>query len=310
MSRATQDARRVWLVEIETGLQDPNGLARAWMDAQARPALTIDLDYNRLTLYTPDGAPPAMSSLPLMPQLPTVGGSLLGIDLPVREFRPGDTIHLGLYTESEPTRIQMVHAEGLLYAERTVSLVAGSAFTRSDVPIPVTQATPSGEYAVLSGAVRLATITVTHSDPLWREQDVPHPLKTDLGDSIELLGYAVEPSQPHPGDSVVVDLYWRARAPIQTAYTVFAQIVGPFNPASNNPVWGQQDNPPVSGAFSTTDWPVGMIVRDRHTLRLDPAAPPADYSIIVGLYNPLTGERLPIPGHSDNALPVQSFRVP
>jgi hypothetical protein len=204
----------------------------------------------------------------------------------------------------------MVHAEDLLYAERSVSPVAGSAFTRSDVPIAVTQATPSGEYAILSGAVRLATITVTHSDPLWREQDVPHPLKTDLGDSIELLGYAVEPSQPHPGDSVVVDLYWRARAPIQMAYTVFAQIVGPFNPASNNPVWGQQDNPPVSGAFPTTDWPVDMIVRDRHTLRLDPAAPPADYSIIVGLYNPLTGERLPVPGHPDDALPVQSFRVP
>jgi hypothetical protein len=234
----------------------------------------------------------------------------LGIDLPVREFRPGDTIHLGVYQAAEAVSVQMVHTSGLVLAERLSLPGAGNGITRSDVPIQITAATPGGEYVLMSGPARLATVSVTHSDPLWRDQDVPIRLSANFGDAIELIGYDLTPRQPRPGDSVTVDLYWRARAPVQNVYTVFVQIVGPFNPVGNNPLWGQQDNPPVSGTFPTSDWPVGMIVRDRHVLKLDPSAPPADYSLIAGLYDPRTGTRLPVPDHPDNAVQLQSFKIP
>ncbi|HJW83794.1 MAG TPA: hypothetical protein VJ754_05765, partial [Anaerolineae bacterium] len=84
----------------------------------------------------------------------------------------------------------------------------------------------------------------------------------------------------------------------------------PFNAVSGNLLWGQHDSPPVQGAFPTRAWPAGLIVRDRHVLRLDPAAPPAEYQVVTGLYDPLTGARMPVPGHADNAVSLLSFSIP
>lgn len=309
MTRATSGGNRVWLVEIESGLQDPEGLARAWMDERLRVALSSDLDYNQLTLYTADGDPPHVSQGDIEPLTPAAE-PVLGVDLPVREFRPGDTVHLGLYALPEKAEVQMVHASGLVLAERTVPVVAGTGVFRHDVVFPITQATPRGRYSVTSGGATLETLRVTHSDPLWMERQVPRPYPAGLGEAIELVGYGLTPDISRPGDTLSVDLYWRADGVVERSYTVFVQVVGPFNPASGNPLWGQHDGPPVGGDFPTNDWPAGMIVRDRHTLTFHPAAPPADYALLIGMYDPQTGERVPVTDHPDKALPLCRFSVP
>ena len=310
MRRATDGAARVWLVEIEAGIQDPDGLARAWMDAAADPALSVAFDHNRLTLYTRDGAPPLVAAECLSPQRPLAEGPLLGVDLPIREARPGDTIHLGLYAQPADLTVRLVHSSGLVLAQQVVVPLVTEGIVRHDVPFAVTQATPRGQYTLSAEGIDLATVQVTHSDPLWTEQDVPVPLTVRFGESLELVGYGLDPERPRPGDTVAVDLYWRARMPVAGDYTVFVQMVGPFDPARGSPLWGQHDGPPVDGSFATSSWPPALIVRDRHTLTFDPVAPPGEYTLIVGLYDPQSGDRLELPGHPDDALPLTTLSLP
>jgi hypothetical protein len=40
-------------------------------------------------------------------------------------------------------------------------------------------------------------------------------------------------------------------------------------------------------------------VADDYALSIDPAAPPGDYRLIVGMYNPTTGERVTTAGGAD-----------
>ncbi len=40
---------------------------------------------------------------------------------------------------------------------------------------------------------------------------------------------------------------------------------------------------------------------DGHTLRIDPSTPPGEYPLLVGLYDPMTGERVSVTGRDANA---------
>ncbi|MCC6906262.1 MAG: glycosyltransferase family 39 protein [Anaerolineae bacterium] len=285
MAQAAGGAERVWLVGIEAGIQDPDGLARAWLDAHYRPALSVNYDYNALVLYTIDGAQPALND-----------GTPWAV-LPTREFRPGDTVHLGLRVEA-PAVVEMIHESGLVLAARTIE---ASAPALLDVPFAVTQATPAGRCALRVDGQEVGQVRVTRSDPLLREADVPRQLNARLGDSIELVGMGLPRGPVRPGQPLIVDLYWRALQPVGMDYTVFVQVVGPPNPASGMLLRGQHDGPPVAGSFPTGAWPAGLIVRDRHTLSLDPAAMPEEgsYTLIAGLYDPATGVRLPVSAGPD-----------
>ncbi len=57
-------------------------------------------------------------------------------------------------------------------------------------------------------------------------------------------------------------------------------------------VLAQHDGVPGNQERPTTAWATGEQVRDGHVLWLDAAAPPGDYVLEVGLYDPGTGTRL------------------
>jgi hypothetical protein len=59
-------------------------------------------------------------------------------------------------------------------------------------------------------------------------------------------------------------------------------------------LWGQWDNPPVWGSYPTTDWGTGEIVFDQYLIPVKEGAPPGEYRLLVGLYDPATGARLPV----------------
>lgn len=298
MQRAVSAASRVWFVEIETGIQDPERLARDWIDAYSIPVMSSAFDHNRLTLFALDGLPPTLS--------PTVSRKP-GLELVLHEFRPGDTVHLGAYFSSSV--IKMIHESGLVVSERTVSSPEG-AILRHDITFPVTQATPRGKYLLEATDGQHIALVVSHSDPLLREQDIPNPLNARLGDIVELLGYQITPRNPRPGDTFTVDLYWRANGSINTSFTVTTQIIGPFNPTNNSPLWGQHDGVPVSGTFPTNEWPASLIIRDRHTLTFDADATTGEYRLVVGLYDPHTGNRLQISGTADDTILLAILYVP
>jgi hypothetical protein len=88
-------------------------------------------------------------------------------------------------------------------------------------------------------------------------------------------------------------LYWQAQQPVERRYKVSAHLLGQeFNPRSGNLLWGQQDNEPANGMRPTSAWRVGEVIVDGYSIPLEPGAPPGEYGVEVGLYDPATGERL------------------
>ena len=61
-------------------------------------------------------------------------------------------------------------------------------------------------------------------------------------------------------------LYWQALAPLDADYTVFAHLLGEYNPATGGPVWAGHDGQPDGGHYPTTAWQPGEIILDVHPL--------------------------------------------
>jgi hypothetical protein len=51
-------------------------------------------------------------------------------------------------------------------------------------------------------------------------------------------------------------------------------------------VWAGRDTQPGQGSVPTTVWAPGDLILDEYQLQLPADAPPGDYEIEVGLYNP------------------------
>ena len=109
-----------------------------------------------------------------------------------------------------------------------------------------------------------------------------------LGETVELVGYALPPESWEPGDIVPLTLIWQREAPIQKDYHVFVHLLD----GSGQPV-AQTDSAPAGGARPSSGWREGEIIVDRHGLLLPDDLPAGEYQLLTGLYLPETGERLP-----------------
>jgi hypothetical protein len=89
-----------------------------------------------------------------------------------------------------------------------------------------------------------------------------------------------------PGDVIPVALTWRASTPIGTNYKVFVHAV-----KADGFVVAQHDAQPLNDLRPTTTWPVNEDILDHHGLALPPDFQ-GEVTIRIGLYDPVTGERL------------------
>jgi hypothetical protein len=78
---------------------------------------------------------------------------------------------------------------------------------------------------------------------------------------------------------------------METDYTVFVHVVD-----QEGTIWAQADSMPVDGQRPTSGWGLGEIIEDTHVMTLDVEGPREGYLLEVGLYDPNTGTRLPLPG--------------
>ncbi len=114
-----------------------------------------------------------------------------------------------------------------------------------------------------------------------------------LDQMIELL--AVELTDPlQPGQLLPVELVWQPFSRPQTDYHIFLQLL-----AADGRLVAQQDTPPTGGYSPTSTWPAGQKISSRHGLALPADLPPGEYSLIAGLYDPATGERLTVESGQD-----------
>lgn len=105
---------------------------------------------------------------------------------------------------------------------------------------------------------------------------------------IRLNGYALTPTAA-PGGQVLLTLLWESLQPVTTDYQVFVHLLD----AQGNKLL-QRDGQPVVWLRPTTTWQPGELIVDRYGLLLPPTLPTGRYTLAVGLYDPVTGQRLAV----------------
>ena len=128
-----------------------------------------------------------------------------------------------------------------------------------------------------------------------RALHLAHPLNLTFGGQIALAGYELSPGTPPH-----VTLYWRRLSAQAGDYTVSLRLLN----ASGNLV-AQRDDRPYGGLFPTTAWPVGVVLPETTELPPTDALPPGKYNLVIGLYDPVKPDLLPVaggPGQNNLAL--------
>jgi hypothetical protein len=110
---------------------------------------------------------------------------------------------------------------------------------------------------------------------------MPNPIRVNFDNQIELVGYSLTSLSPTVGDSVDLTLYWRGLKKLNKDYKVFANILDPATLTK----YAASDGMPVNWQAPTTTWETGTIIKDVHTLKVDPNAPPGIYETQIGLYS-------------------------
>lgn len=119
-----------------------------------------------------------------------------------------------------------------------------------------------------------------------------------------LDGYAVTDTVK-PGEALLLSLAWRSLQPVDYNYQVFVHLLD----GEGHKV-AQRDGQPVQWMRPTSSWEPGEEIIDRYGILLPHNLPPGSYTVAVGLYDPVTGQRLPVSaGPQDFAIEIGPISV-
>jgi hypothetical protein len=300
---------RVWLVTIPDALaKDPERL----MAGELSRRLPVQYDYTfgdkQLTLYARAPEPaqdvPAETfhaqhprRLAFSPDL-----TLLGYDLPVDEARAGDAVRVVTYWDAgdaSTLRVELRDAAGDTQAAETGPVPPGEHVrVQTDLQLPPGADGKHTLVVIVPGeAPEVLDSIEAEALALPTPETIPHPVEYTLGAAVRLVGYDLLQERLVPGETFPVTLFWSSAGLIEQDYKVFVHLVGAeFNPDLGNLLWGQVDRLPLEGVVPMTAWEPGVVVPDTYELPVDPDTPPGAYRLVVGMYDGLSGARLPVSG--------------
>jgi hypothetical protein len=114
-----------------------------------------------------------------------------------------------------------------------------------------------------------------------------HAVSADFGSVVRLLGYDLDVTP----DALHLVLHWQALQRMEESYKMFVHLQA----EGSAELVAQKDVIPHDWAYPTTWWEKGEVVSDEMELLLEDV-PPGGYRLWVGVYQPLTEERLTIEG--------------
>jgi hypothetical protein len=208
-----------------------------------------------------------------------------------RSGQPGGDLQLRLTRDGRPIALA---SEGIP-REGIESAPPGWTW-RALWPLLIPADVPAGPIAVeLSDGERsvpLARATVEVVDRSFTLPDsLPNPVAVPFGQLAELRSWESDRRVIRPGDTLTVQLVWLARGSSDRPLKVFVHVVD-----ETGRVVAQRDAEPGEGRWPTTAWLAGQVILDRAPIVLPATLPRGHYGIVIGMYDPLSGNRLPVTG--------------
>lgn len=263
------------------------------LTAASQPTGAVEAPLPVGRLENPIPAPPEGFNL-LEPPV----GSLAGYRLPDGPVAAGEPFEIELLWLAGPQAENLeLEVAGPGFTDRIP--LAGPApgrpgFVRQRLKLAIPTA---GEARLQVGGRPLGVVAVR---PAADRRFEPPPVRLKLGvrfgDGVTLVGANLSPDPPRPGAPLTVTLVWRADVPVGRSLKVFVHLAA----ADGRPI-AQDDAVPRNWTHPTDRWLAGEYVEDAHALLVPAAPPPGPYRLLVGLYDPLTGARLPRPDGADAA---------
>jgi hypothetical protein len=304
----------LWLVTTPySATTDPQRYLPFWLEQRAET--TRDFLYKDIALHfyarTPRRAETADTLAPVQPFQVLDGGigngvQLAGYQQAAHGFKSGDTIHLFLYSQGHQeaaVEVGLMDEQGQAWGTTSITLPYAPDLARQQVDLLVPPEAETGAYTFYvrdagGNVARFGRLAISQKQaPFLTTGDVtiPNHLDVQFAGGITLLGYDLAASTFQPGETVQLTLYWQATGPLPQRYKVFTHLLGEtLNAASGNFLWGQVDSEPAANTRPTTTWRASEVIVDEYMIPLQPDAPAGSYQLEMGLYDPISGARLPL----------------
>ncbi|MBI3536545.1 MAG: hypothetical protein HY070_03125, partial [Chloroflexi bacterium] len=240
----------------------------------------------------PARAPPSFASLNIQNTISAPIGpfTLLGYELGRAQASAGESIPLTLFWRVDSKldrdynfRVQFGDAASDAYAITNFQTSSGTILRgQYQIAIPAAARDGGTNLRVLlnSGeSLALAPFVIEKTDRVFVRPRAQIAQDVNFANSIALIGYDA-PAALKANETLKLNLYWRARAKMEKAYTVFIHLLD-----KNSQVVAQQDAQPVNGARATTTWIANEYIADNFQLQIPANAAPGEYRVEIGWYD-------------------------
>ncbi len=249
-------------------------------------------------------------------------------------LRPGEAVEVELFWQAlgDPgedflPQLRLLDADGTSVAELTEKPVAGTYPTawwrdgemvRDPHALPVPALVPAGGYRLALGLIRaagdvpvemqdgattvdLGNVEIQDREHLYWPSFPAHFQQAQFGPSVELMGYDVREAIRAPGSPLEVTLHWHALETPDKGYYSFVHLLD-----EEEEIVAQHDGPPGESELPTLGWLPSEYLTDTHLLQLPFDLDDGIYRLAVGLYDPITGQRLGERLLLDKPVPVKA----
>jgi hypothetical protein len=209
-----------------------------------------------------------------------------------------------------PLRLQLVQGEQVLAESLVAEQYPFSQWRPGEVVLehhllPVPAGVEAGTAVIqleLNGQpIPLGRVEIIASNHNFTPPTPLTPLAASFADVARLVGVDLSQTTVVMGEPTPITFHWQAiRQDLPTAYTVFVHLL-----AEDGRLIGQHDSQPANDNRPTTGWIAGEYIIDPHEISLREPGYTGPARLAVGLYDPITGTRLPLADGSDAlVLPV------
>jgi hypothetical protein len=288
-------------------------------------------DVDDITVERSNRLPVPGSVQPLVPLSFVVGNELelLGYDLSAEEIASGDTSWLTLYWQAlaDVNRDYVVGVSVLDTRGREVAYWLGRPVHSSqatdqweagqivqdpwrlEMPTDIAPGTYVLQLTLFDSETQaevarliLEELSVMERRQVFEPPAVQSRVDVNLDDRAGLLGYDLRLQSISHEERLWLTLYWEAVGPMDVSYNVFVHVIGP-----DGTLLAQHDGSPAGGKIPTDSWVLGEFVTDELMIGFA-APPPGEYRLLVGMYDPVTGDRLST-AEGDTTILLQTFDI-